>query len=280
MYSEKIISNLEEKAIDIRMNILKIIFEAQSGHLGGSLSAVEIITSLYYQHLNIDPTNPQKEDRDRFILSKGHAAPLLYVVLADLSFFDKNELNNFRQLGSVLQGHPDKNKTPGVDMTSGSLGQGLSIGIGLALAANLNNLDYRTYVLLGDGELNEGQNWEAIMYASKMRLSNLIAIVDYNGVQLDGATCDILPMKPLKKKWESFGWRVLEVNGHNVAEILSSLERADQITDSPVVIIADTIKGKGVSFMEDDHKWHGQAPSKTQYEEAIQELQELKGAVR
>ncbi len=273
MHTVKLIKNLENKANNTRKKMIELIYNAQSGHCGGSYSAAEIVTSLFHNHMNINPHNPAWEDRDRFILSKGHAAPLLYVTLAELGFFPKNELDNFRQLGSILQGHPDMNKTPGVDMTSGSLGMGLSIGIGLGLAAKLNKRNYKTYVLLGDGELNEGQIWEAAMYANKMKLNNVIAIVDHNGVQLDGTNDEIMPINPLKEKWESFGWRVIEINGHNISEILKSLERADTITDNPVVIIADTIKGKGVSFMEGDHKWHGKAPTKKEYQQAISELE-------
>jgi transketolase len=273
MYSEQDIKSLKIKAIEIRKEILDMIYRAQTGHPGGSLSATEILTCLYYNHMNIDPANPEWGDRDRFILSKGHAAPLLYVILADLGYFPKAILDTFRQIGSILQGHPDMRKTPGVDMTSGSLGQGLSIGIGLALGAKLNNQYFNTYVLLGDGELNEGQVWEAAMFANKVKLDNLIAIIDYNGVQLDGSCNEIMPIFPLKQKWESFGWRVIEINGHNIAEILNGLEWAKQITDAPVVVIADTVKGKGVSFMENNHKWHGTPPSKEQYERAIKELE-------
>ncbi|QTL99448.1 transketolase [Iocasia frigidifontis] len=273
MYDDQLVKRLEIKVTETRSKILELIYNVQSGHCGGSFSAVEIVTCLFHHKMKIDPQNPEWEDRDRFILSKGHAAPLLYVNLADLGFFPKKELAEFRQIGGILQGHPDKNKTPGVDMTSGSLGMGLSIGIGLGLSAKLNKKNYKTYVLMGDGELNEGQVWEAAMFASKMKINNVTAIVDYNGVQLDGSTNEIMPLSPLKEKWESFGWRVIEVNGHDIADTLAALDRAEQITDTPVVIIADTIKGKGVSFMEDDHKWHGQAPCKEEYERAIAELE-------
>ncbi len=272
MYSENLIKRIEKKSAETRMKIIDLVYKAQSGHCGGSLSAVEIVNCLFYHKMNIDPQNPDWEYRDRFILSKGHAAPLLYVILADLGFFPRKELKKFRQLGGILQGHPDKNKTPGVDMTSGSLGMGLSMGIGLGLSAKLNEKSFKTYVLMGDGELNEGQVWEAAMYANKMKINNVIAIVDYNGVQLDGTTNEIMPLAPLKNKWESFGWRVIEINGHDIMDILKVLDRADQITDTPVVIIADTIKGKGVSFMEDDHQWHGQPPCKQEFELAITEL--------
>ncbi|MTI59802.1 MAG: transketolase [Firmicutes bacterium] len=273
MHTIELIKNLQSKSNAARKKILKLIYNAQTGHCGGSFSATELVTTLFHYYMKIDPQNPEWEDRDRFILSKGHAAPLLYVTLAELGFFQKKELVKFRQIGSILQGHPDKNKTPGVDMTSGSLGMGLSTALGLGLSAKLNKKDFKTYVLLGDGELNEGQVWEAVMFASKIKINNITAIVDYNGVQLDGSINEIMPLSPLKEKWESFGWRVIEVNGHDIVDILAALDRADQITDTPVVIIADTIKGKGVSFMEDDHKWHGQPPCKEEYEQAITELE-------
>lgn len=273
MHSERLVQELEKKASDIRKTVVTMIYEAQTGHPGGSLSAADILTCLYYHHMNIDPENPEWEDRDRLILSKGHAAPTVYAILGDMGFFPREELKSFRQIGSILQGHPDRKKTPGIEMTAGSLGQGLSAAIGLALGAKLNNKKYRSYAYLGDGELNEGQIWEAVMYAYKEKLDNLVAIVDYNGVQLDGCCRDIMPMTPMKAKWEAFGWRVLEVNGHNVGDILDVLEQADLVTDGPVVIIADTIKGRGVSFMQNDHRWHGQSPTKEQYEQAIQELE-------
>lgn len=272
MYSEKLIKQLEDKVVEIKRKILDMIYNAQSGHLGGSFSAADIAVCLYYHHMNIDPANPGWDDRDRFILSKGHAAPLLYAILADKGYFPEEKLKDFRQIDSILPGHPDINKTPGIDMTCGSLGQGLSVGIGLALGARQNNQNYRTYVLMGDGELNEGQVWEAAMFANKEKISNLVAIVDYNKVQLDGSCNKIMPMSPLKDKWKAFGWRVIEINGHNVSEILKALDWAEQITDSPVVIIADTIKGKGVSFMENNHKWHGNPPSNEEYKKALMEL--------
>lgn len=273
MYSEQLIKILEKKVIHAKKSILDLVFNAQSGHIGGSFSAADIAVCLFYHHMNIIPKNSKWIDRDRFILSKGHAAPLLYVILADLGYFLEEELKKFRQIDSILPGHPDLNKTPGVDMTCGSLGQGLSVGIGLALAAKQNKQNFRTYVLMGDGELNEGQVWEAIMFAHKVKLNNLTTIVDYNGVQLDGSCNDVMPISPLKQKWESFGWRVIEIDGHNIREILSAIDWAKKITDSPVVIIADTIKGKGVSFMENNHKWHGKPPSDSEYKRALTELE-------
>lgn len=273
MYTKKLINKLKDKSYKTRRKILDIIYKVKSGHIGGSFSAVEILVSLYYHHMNINADNPTWEERDRFILSKGHAAPLVYVILADLGYFSEEELNTFRQVDSILQGHPDMKKTPGIEMTSGSLGQGLSIGIGLSLSAKSSNNAFYTYVLMGDGELNEGQIWEAVMFANKEKLNKLIGIVDYNGVQLDGSCNDIMPLNSIKEKFKAFGWRVLEINGHNFKEILNALDHANQITENPVVIIADTIKGKGVSFMENDHKWHGQSPSQLQYQEAIKELE-------
>jgi transketolase len=272
MHSEELILRLEQKSLDIKRTILEMVYQVQSGHLGGAFSSTDILTALYYHHISINPGDPSWEDRDRFILSKGHVAPLLYVVLADLGFFPREDLRSFRQLGSRLQGHPDMRKVPGVEATTGSLGQGLSIGIGLALAARLNNKNYQTYVLMGDGENQEGQVWEAAMYAGKQKLSNLINIIDHNGLQIDGACEDMVALEPLREKWESFGWRVLCVDGHHIGQILDTLDWANQITDKPILIIADTIKGKGVSFMENKCKWHGTAPNDTDYKNAISEL--------
>jgi len=263
---------LLEKAKTIREDVLTMIFAAQSGHPGGSLSAADIVTALYFHYLRIDPNDPQKPDRDRFILSKGHTCPVWYACLAENGFFPVEELLSLRAINSRLQGHPDMTKTPGVDFTTGSLGQGLSIGVGMALSLRTQHLDSKVYVLLGDGELNEGQIWEAAMAAAKFGLNNLIAIVDYNNLQLDGFCHEIMPIEPLKDKWLSFGWDVLEINGNDFDEIISSLTQAGKATNKPTVIIAHTIKGKGVSFMEDVCNWHGVAPNQDQYIQAIGEI--------
>ncbi|MGI6776682.1 MAG: transketolase [Acetivibrionales bacterium] len=263
---------LTSKARQLRIELIDMLYEAQSGHPGGSLSEIEILIALYYEIMNVQAEEPFKKERDRFILSKGHAAPGLYVVLADKGYFPKGELKHLRQLGSILQGHPCMDKTPGIDFSSGSLGQGLSAGIGMALASRIDGIDNRVYVLLGDGELNEGQVWEAVMFAAKMKLDNIIAIVDYNRVQLDGTADEIMPMDPLSAKWESFNWNVIEVDGHDVEEVINALRKAKEYKGKPSVIIANTVKGKGVSFMENKHQWHGKPISKEEYIMARQEL--------
>lgn len=265
------IAFLKEKARLIRKDIIEMIHTAQSGHPGGSLLAVEIIAVLYFYVMNIDPQNPNWEKRDRFILSKGHACPALYAVLADRGYFDKEHLATLRQYGSILQGHPDMNRTPGVDMTAGSLGNGLSIGVGMALSSNLKNEPYNVYVLLGDGEIQEGMVWEAAMSAAKYNLHNLVAIIDHNGLQINGCVNDVMPVGPLADKWKSFGWHVLEIDGHDIGDILSSFQTANKIP-SPVVIIAHTVKGKGVSFMENNPEWHGKAPNDREKTRAITEI--------
>jgi len=271
-YSQKLISNLEKKALRIRQLIIEMVYRAGSGHPGGSLSAVEIVTALYFHIMRIRPKEPHWEDRDRFILSKGHACPVLYAALAERGFFNIKELYTLRRINSILQGHPDMKKTPGVDMTSGSLGHGLSVGVGMALAAKLDNKDYHVYVLLGDGELQEGLIWEAAMSAAHYKLDNLTAIVDYNGLQVDGKVSDIMEIAPVAEKWKSFGWKVLKIDGHNFYQILESIEEAKSSRNVPVVIIAHTVKGKGVSFMENVVDWHGKAPTKEEYKLAMREL--------
>ena len=264
---------LKKKAREVRIEIIKMIYKAQSGHPGGSLSAADIVTVLYFDILNIDVNRPQWEKRDRFILSKGHACPVWYVCLAKKGFFPMRELGKLRVIGGILQGHPDMKKVPGLDMTTGSLGQGLSAGLGMALGAKVQKLDFKTYVLLGDGEINEGQIWEAAMSANKFHLDNLVAIIDYNNLQLDGYCHEVMPIEPVKDKWISFGWNVKEINGHNINEILSVLEKLKNHQDLPTVIIAHTIKGKGISFMENMAEWHGKAPDEDQFKLAIQELE-------
>jgi len=249
-----------------------MIYKAQSGHPGGSLSSIDILTCLYFHHMRIKPEDPSWEDRDRFVLSKGHAAPALYAVLAELGYFPKEALLTLRQVGSMLQGHPDMRKTPGIEMSTGSLGNGLSVGIGMALGARLVRKNYHVYVLIGDGEVNEGEIWEAAMAASKYKLDNLTAICDFNRVQLDGPIEEIMPLDPLPEKWKAFNWNVIEIDGHNMEEILDALDEAKQIKGKPTMIIAHTIKGKGISFMEGKFQWHGKAPDKEEYGIALEEL--------
>lgn len=266
------ISELESKAKLMRIEIIRMIHSAGSGHAGGSLSVCELLSVLYFMELNIDPQHPKNPERDRLILSKGHAAPALYAALALKGFFPVEELGTLRKIGSRLQGHPDMNKLPGIDISSGSLGMGISFGIGTSIAAKLNRLNYRTYVIVGDGELNEGQNWEAFMAASKFKLDNLMVIVDYNKVQLDGSNDDIMPLHDLKQKFKAFNWNVLECNGHNVKDIIRSFGKAKEIKNVPSVLMAHTVKGKGISYMEHKYQWHGAAIDKKEYEIAMKEL--------
>lgn len=237
------------------------------------MSAAEIVTALMFHHLRIDPKQPNWPDRDRFLLSKGHAAPVLYAALAHLGFFSIEELETLRRLDSRLQGHPDRLRTPGVEMTSGFLGHGIAIGVGLALAARLDGARWKVCVLVGDGEIQAGVIWEGAMAAAKFKLGNLTTIVDYNHMQLDGPVDEIMPVEPLGDKWRSFGWRVREINGHNMRQILEALDEADQVQDRPSVILAHTTKGKGVSFMEGEHRWHSRAPTKDEYSRAVSELE-------
>ncbi len=268
------VPELTQKARKIRRDILTMIYEAQAGHPGGSLSAADIVTALYFRIMRIDPQNPEWEDRDRFILSKGHACPVLYSALANRGYMPHEVIHTLRKLGSPLQGHADMRKAAGVDITTGSLGQGLSDGLGMALGARVLGKDFRVYVLLGDGEMQEGQVWEAVMAAANWNVDHLTAIVDRNRLQNDGVVADIMRVEPLTKKWESFGWQVVEIDGHNMAEIVAALERVPQTVGKPTVIIANTVKGKGVSFMENVPGWHGKAPNREQYLQAMQELGE------
>ena len=274
LHSEELVTHLSRCAQQLRIEALKMVYHAQSGHLGGSFSAAEIMAAMYFHQLRVDPKNPNWPDRDRFIVSKGHCAPVYYTALAEAGFFPKEWLKSFRQIGSKLQGHPDRNKLPGVDMNSGPLGHGLSVGVGLVLSGRLRGAGYRTYVLLGDGESQAGIVWEAAMTASKYRVDNLTAILDYNGVQLNGPVCNVMPLEPLVDKWRAFGWHVFEVNGHNIREILDVLDAVFGIHGKPTMIIAHTVKGKGVSFMENDCAWHGRAPNKEEFERALAELQQ------
>jgi len=266
-------TELKEMANKLRRHVIIMTATAGSGHPGGSLSAADIITALYFKVMRHNPGNPQWQDRDRFILSKGHAAPVLYAALAESGYFPIEELKTLRKLDSRLQGHTDRNLTPGVEMSAGSLGMGLSFAIGVALAARLNAKDYWTYVLLGDGECQEGQTWEAALSAAHFRLDNLTAIVDCNRIQLTGWTRDIMNLEPLSLKWQAFGWHIIEINGHDFNQILTALEEARKIKSQPTVVIAHTIKGKGVSFMENNPAFHGKAPTLEEAERALKELE-------
>jgi transketolase len=266
------IPELEKMARQLRRHVITMIATAGSGHPGGSLSAADIVTALYFKFMRHDPKNPQWPDRDRFVLSKGHAAPILYAALAESGYFPVEELSTLRKLDSRLQGHTDRTLTPGVEMSAGSLGQGLSYGIGIALAGKLDKRDYRIYVLLGDGECDEGQVWEAAMFAPHHRMDNITAIVDHNDLQLDGRVCDIMGLEPLADKWRAFNWHVLEINGHDMGKILKALKKAREMKGKPTVIIAHTVKGKGVSFMEGNVDFHGKAPSPQETEIALKEL--------
>jgi transketolase len=266
------IKQLEEKAKQVRRLIVQMLAKAGSGHPGGSLSAADLITALYFSVMRIKPQEPHWPDRDRFHLSKGHCCPLWYAVLAEAGYFPVEKLWTLRQLGSILQGHPDR-RTPGVEVASGSLGQGLSIAVGMCLAGKVDQKGYRVYCLMGDGETQEGNIWEAAMAASHFKCDNLCAILDYNGFQIDGKVKDIMNIEPVIDKWRSFGWNTIEIDGHNMGQILSAYDEAKQVKGKPSIIIAHTIKGKGVSFMENVVDFHGRAPTKEEAEIALKELQ-------
>lgn len=266
------IRDLDAKAQLIRRDIIKMLTEAGSGHPGGSLSSVEIVTALFFHVLRLKPEDPEWSERDRFILSKGHAAPLLYAALAERGFFPKEELLTLRKLGTRLQGHPAKGQLPGVEASTGSLGQGLSMGLGTALAAKLDQRDYRVYVLLGDGECEEGQVWEAAMAAAHYKADNLTAVLDYNGLQIDGAIDEVMSPLPFPDKWRSFGWAVREVDGHDFTDLIDAFNWAAGIENQPSMIIAKTVKGKGVSFMENEAGWHGKAPDAKLASQALDEI--------
>ncbi|GAA0103006.1 MULTISPECIES: transketolase [Paraclostridium] len=259
-------------ARNIRRDIVTMIHSSKSGHPGGSLSAVEILTSLYFDEMNVDSRNPKMEDRDRFVLSKGHAAPVLYSTLAEKGYFDKSELNSLRKIGAMLQGHPDMKGIPGVEMSTGSLGQGFSVACGMAMASKLDNAPWRVYTLLGDGEIQEGIVWEAAMSAAHYKLDNLVAFLDYNGLQIDGEVEKVMNVGPAMDKFKSFGWNVIEIDGHDFDQIFAALDMAKETVGKPTMIIAKTVKGKGVSFMENNAGWHGTAPSDSDLEKALQEL--------
>ncbi len=265
------IKALEEKAKQIRRDVLSMITCAGSGHPGGSLSAADLVVALYYSKMRIDPKNPKLPERDRFVMSKGHCVPLQYAILADLGYFPKGETKNLRKIGCLLQGHPC-NKTPGIEVCTGSLGQGLSVANGMALAGKLDKKDYRVFVLLGDGECQEGQVWEAAMAASHYKLDNVIAMLDHNGLQIDGSVSEVMNIEPIAEKWKAFGWNVIGINGHDFGQMLPAIDRARAERGKPTIIIADTVKGKGVSFMESVVDYHGRALTEEELAKALKEL--------
>ena len=265
---------LRAKALEVRLGALKAVFSAGCGHPGGSLSIADILTYLYFKEMNIDPENPRYEDRDRFVLSKGHTAPTLYSVLAHRGYFSVEELPTLRRIDSRLQGHPDMKGVPGVDMSTGSLGLGISAACGMALSAKADKKNYRVYTAIGDGESEEGQVWEAAMFAAHYHLDNLVAVLDLNGLQIDGKITEVMNPTPHDEKFRAFGWHVICINGHDFGEIERAFEEAKTVKGKPTVIIASTVKGCGVSFMEDKCEWHGQAPNAEQYEQAVRELSE------
>ncbi|NIM05219.1 MAG: transketolase [Armatimonadetes bacterium] len=266
------VSLLQERARQIRRDIIMMLAEAGSGHPGGSLSAADIVACLYFHIMRHDPARPDWPERDRFVLSKGHACPVLYAALAEAGYFPKEQLMSLRKLGSPLQGHPDMCKVPGVEMTTGSLGQGLATGVGMALAAKLDKSPRRIFVMIGDGESQEGQIWEASMAAAHYKLDNLTAILDFNGLQIDGPNAEVMAVQPVADKWKAFGWNVVEIDGHDIPQILHALSPDRKAAGKPTMIIAHTVKGKGVSFMEGVVDFHGKAPNKEQAEKALAEL--------
>ncbi len=284
-HSEALIRDISARAQAFRIQVLNMVYSEQTGHLGGAFSCAEIVASLYFHHLRIDPQRPDWPERDRFLFSKGHACAMLYTAMAHRGYLPVEELMSFRRLDSRLQGHPDRCKLPGIEIPAGPLGHGIAVGVGMALALkgggkpsslsapSARAAVARVYTLLGDGEINAGVIWEGAMSAAKFRLGNLTAILDYNGIQQTGATADVMPTEPIADKWRAFNWHVQEIDGHNVAEILNALDRADEVHARPSIIIARTTKGKGVSYMEYDHRWHGMPPSAQQYEQALAELE-------
>ncbi len=266
------IKSLEERAKVIRRHVIRMLTKAGSGHPGSSLSTVDLLVALFYGKLRHNPRQPVWPDRDRFIMSKGHACPALYATLAETGYFGVDKLDTLRQFGSMLQGHPCMKTTPGIEISGGSLGQGLSVGLGISLAAKLDNKDYRTYVMLGDGEIEEGQVWEAAMAASHYKADNLCAIIDQNGLQIDGFIHEVMSSHPIPDKWRGFGWHVIETNGHDFPAILAAYNEAGTVKGRPTVIVAKTVKGKGVSFMENQVDWHGKVPTKDEAERALAEL--------
>lgn len=264
--------HFEEVAARVRIDVVRAIHKAGSGHPGGSLSAADIVTALYFKEMNIDPAEPKKADRDKFILSKGHAGPVQYAALAERGYYQVEDMMNLRKMGSVFQGHPNMHKVPGVEMSTGSLGQGISVATGMALANKIDNNPGRVYTLLGDGEIQEGLVWEAVMSAAHYGLDNLVAIVDFNGLQIDGNNDDVMKVKPIDEKFAAFGWNVVCIDGHNFDEIFDAFDQARACKGKPTAILAKTVKGKGVSFMENQAGWHGKAPSEEEAKQAVAEL--------
>ena len=270
--TEEDILNLKRISNNVRKSIVEEVYSAQSGHPGGALSCADILTVLYFNQMNIDPEKKDDLNRDRLVLSKGHASAALYAVLAERGYFSKDELKGFRKLGSMLQGHPDMKHIPGVDMTAGSLGQGLSVANGMAISSKLDERGFRVYCIVGDGEIEEGQIWEAAMASAHYKLDNLCLVVDNNNLQIDGKVSDVMSVYPLKEKFEAFGFEVLEVDGNDIDELITVFDKAKTVKGKPTSIIAKTIKGKGVSFMEDKADWHGKAPNDEEYKTAIEDL--------
>ena len=262
----------EKLAAKIRIDCLRAIHNAGSGHPGGSLSAADIVTALYFREMNIDPADPKKADRDKFILSKGHAGPVQYAALAERGYYPVEDMMSLRKIGSPFQGHPNMHKVPGIEMSTGSLGQGISVSVGMALANKLDGNPGRIYTLLGDGELQEGIVWEAAMSSAHYKLDNLVAIVDWNGLQIDGKNDDVMTVKPIDQKFASFGWNVVNIDGHSFEQIFDAFDQARQCAEKPTAIIARTHKGRGVSFMEDNPGWHGKAPNEEETKQAVEEL--------
>ena len=273
------LQELKKTAAEVRLGIVEEVFNAASGHPGGSLSVADIITYLYFAEMNVDPKNPAWDDRARFVLYKGHTCPALYAALAEKGFFPKEDLKTFRRIDSYLQGHPDKKHIPGIDMSSGSLGQGISAACGMALAGKIQNKDYRVYTVLGDGESQEGQVWEAAMFAAHYKLDNLCAVLDFNGLQIDGKITEVMNPTPLDEKFKAFGWHVICINGHDFEEIEAAFNEAKTVKGKPTLILAATTKGKGVSYMEDKAGWHGKAPNAEEYAQAVEELNAYKATL-
>ncbi len=266
------LSELKKTAVKIRKHIIEAVYNAGSGHPGGSLSCTDILTTLYFKHMNVDTNNPRMSDRDRFVLSKGHCAPALYGTLAEKGFFPKEEIKKLRKVDSFLQGHPSMKDVPGVDMSTGSLGQGISVAVGMALAGKNDKKDYRVYTIIGDGECQEGQVWEACMAAAHYKLDNLTAFIDHNKLQIDGKITEVMSPEKVEDKFRAFGWNVIEIDGNDIEAIDKAVEEAKVTLNMPTMVVANTIKGKGVSFMEDQYGWHGKAPSKDEHDKAIAEL--------
>jgi len=275
MVLEQELKKLKETARKIRIDIIKMLTEAGSGHPGGSLSIADILTVLYFHKMRHDPKNPEWDERDRFVLSKGHGVPAQYAVLAKSGYFSEEELMSLRKTGSRLQGHPDRSRLLGLEASTGSLGQGLSIAVGMAVAGKMDKKNYRIYCLIGDGESQSGQIWEAAMCAAKYKLDNLTAVLDYNKIQLDDRVNIVMEIEPVKDKWKSFGWNVMEIDGNDIPKIIDALDDAEKVKGKPTIIIAHTVKGKGVSYMEDSVDWHGKTPSKELAEQAIKELESI-----